>query len=817
MSRYICIHGHFYQPPRENPWLEAVEIQDSAHPYHDWNERITAECYAPNGASRLFDGEGRIRDIVSNYARISFNFGPTLLAWMEEYSPAVYRAILEADRMSIGWRSGHGNALAQVYNHIIMPLANRRDKETQVRWGIADFERRFGRFPEGMWLAETAVDTETLDVLAAEGIRFTVLAPHQAARVRSRGGRKWHSVEGGHVDPTMPYLCRLPSGRSLVIFFYDGPISQAVAFEKLLEQGERFAQRLLTGFDDSRNRPQVISIATDGETYGHHHMHGDMALAYALSYLEDNGLARLTNYGEFLELHPPSHEVDIVGCSSWSCIHGIERWRADCGCNSGGYPHWNQQWRGPLRNAFDWLRDELAVPFEMAAGALLHDPWQARDQYIRVIFDRSAEQLDEFFNRHALQTMTEDEQTRILKLLEMQRHLLLMYTSCGWFFDELSGIETVQVIQYAGRAVQLAQELFGNGIEASFIQRLGAVQGNIPEHRDGADIYHKFVRPAMIDLVKVGAHYAVSSLFQEYGEETRVFSYQVQSEDDRLIQAGQTQLAIGRVLVSSATTGESDRITYCVIFFGNHALNGGVRSFRGEEAYGTMAAEITRAFEASDLAEIIRLMDAHFGMHNYSLRDLFRDEQRRILGMVIGGVLAEFEDHYTNLYDSNRLLMGFVRQTGMPVPYRFMTTAQVALNLKLDRTFGKPSIADSEIEELLREIADWGVKIEQVDLEFRIRRRLETTMSMLRDDPMDQRLLADADRLLDLAGRVPIALNLWLAQNIYLEIARPCWHKLMEYSRRGDARNDWWFEEFRQLGERLNFNTHAILPSLSEE
>lgn len=303
MSRYICIHGHFYQPPRENPWLEAVEIQDSAHPYHDWNERITAECYAPNGASRLFDGEGRIRDIVSNYARISFNFGPTLLAWMEEYSPAVYRAILEADRMSIGWRSGHGNALAQVYNHIIMPLANRRDKETQVRWGIADFERRFGRFPEGMWLAETAVDTETLDVLAAEGIRFTVLAPHQAARVRSRGGRKWHSVEGGHVDPTMPYLCRLPSGRSLVIFFYDGPISQAVAFEKLLEQGERFAQRLLTGFDDSRNRPQVISIATDGETYGHHHMHGDMALAYALSYLEDNGLARLTNYGEFLELY----------------------------------------------------------------------------------------------------------------------------------------------------------------------------------------------------------------------------------------------------------------------------------------------------------------------------------------------------------------------------------------------------------------------------------------------------------------------------------------------------------------------------------
>ncbi|CAG0976904.1 DUF3536 domain-containing protein [Geobacter sp.] len=817
MSRHICIHGHFYQPPRENPWLEAVEIQDSAHPYHDWNERITAECYAPNGASRLFDGEGRIRDIVSNYARISFNFGPTLLAWMEEYSPEVYRAILEADRLSIGWRSGHGNALAQVYNHLIMPLANRRDRETQVRWGIADFERHFGRFPEGMWLAETAVDTETLDVLAAEGIRFTILAPHQARRIRPRGGRKWHSVEGGHIDPTMPYLCRLPSGRSIVIFFYDGPISRAVAFEKLLDQGERFAERLLSGFDDRRNRPQVLSIATDGETYGHHHMHGDMALAYALSYLEDNGLARLTNYGEFLEIHPPSHEVEIVEQSSWSCSHGIERWQGDCRCNSGGYPHWNQQWRGPLRHAFDWLRDELAGPYEMVAGALLRDPWQARDHYIGVMLDRSPEQVDAFFHRHALRPLAHEERTRALKLLEMQRHLLLMYTSCGWFFDELSGIETVQVIQYAGRAVQLARELFCNAIEASFLQRLAAVRGNIPEYRDGASIYEAFVRPAMIDLVRVGAHYAVSSLFQEYGDETRVFSYRVRSKDSRHIPAGQTRLAIGRVLVSSVTTGERDQITYCVLYFGNHALNGGVRSFRGEEAYGAMAAEITRAFEASDFAEIIRLMDAHFGMHNYSLRDLFRDEQRRILGMVIGGVLTEFEDRYTALYDNNRLLMGFVRQTGMPVPNRFMTTAQVALNLKLDRAFAKSGIAGAEIEELLREIADWGVEIDRVDLEFQIRRRLEKAMAILRDDPLDRGLLAEAAGLLELAGRLPIDLNLWLAQNIYLEIARPRWRELMERSRGGDARNDWWFEEFRCLGERLNFNTHTVLPPVSEE
>ena len=816
MERYICIHGHFYQPPRENPWLEAVEIQDSAHPYHDWNERITAECYAPNGASRLFDDEGRIRDIVSNYARISFNFGPTLLAWMEEYSPQAYRAILEADRLSIGWRSGHGNAVAQVYNHIIMPLANRRDKETQVRWGIADFERRFGRFPEGMWLAETAVDVETLDVLAAEGIRFTILAPHQAARMRARGGRKWHSVEGGHIDPTRPYLCRLPSGRSIVIFFYDGPISRAVAFEKLLDHGERFARRLLSGFDDGRHHAQILSIATDGETYGHHHMHGDMALAYALSYLEDNGLARLTNYGEFLELHPPGHEVEIVENSSWSCIHGIERWRGDCGCNSGGYSHWNQQWRGPLRHAFDWLRDELAGPYEMAAGALLRDPWQARDQYFQVIADRSPDRLESFVNRHALRPLNDDGRIRVLMLLEMQRHLLLMYTSCGWFFDELSGIETVQVIQYAGRAVQLAQELFGNGSETSFLQRLAAVRGNNPDYRGGAGIYEAFVRPAMIDLVKVGAHFAVSSLFQEYGEETRIFSYRVKSEDVRLIPAGQTRLAIGRVWIGSTTTGEEARITYCVLYFGNHALNGGVRIFRGNEAYEAMVIEIARAFESSDFAEIIRLMDAHFGMHNYSLRDLFRDEQRRILGMVIGGVLTEFEDRYTALYDNYRLLMGFVRQTGMPVPYRFMTTAQLALNLKLDRAFTKPGIAEAEVGEILREIADWEVEIERIDLEFQIRRRLEKAMTCLRDNPLDSTILTEAAGLLELAGHVPIDLNLWLAQNIYLEIARPLWRELTERSRGGDTHNDWWFGQFRTLGERLNFNANAVLPPVPE-
>ncbi|MFW6150924.1 MAG: DUF3536 domain-containing protein, partial [Chloroflexota bacterium] len=382
MERYVCVHGHFYQPPRENPWLEAVELQDSAYPYHDWNERITAECYAANGVSRILDAEGRITQIVNNYESISFNFGPALLAWMEGHAPEAYRRILEADRASQERFSGHGSALAQCYNHMIMPLANDRDKHTQVLWGIRDFERRFGRKPEGMWLPETAVDLRTLEVLAELGVRFTLLAPRQAKRVREAGAEEWEDVSGGQVDPKTAYTVRLPSGRSLQVLFYDGPVSRAVAFEGLLSDGERFARRLMDAFGQSEEGAQIGHIATDGESYGHHHRYGDMALAYALHTIEREGLARISNYGEYLEKNPPTHEVEIVENSSWSCVHGIERWRSDCGCSTGGHPGWKQAWREPLRQALDWLRDEMASGYEEEAGRLLKDPWHARDEYI---------------------------------------------------------------------------------------------------------------------------------------------------------------------------------------------------------------------------------------------------------------------------------------------------------------------------------------------------------------------------------------------------------------------------------------------------
>lgn len=383
--RAVCIHGHFYQPPRENPWLGEVGVQRSAAPYHDWNERVTAECYAPNTAARILDDDGMIEELVNNYARISFTAAPTLFAWLERHRPRIYGAILDADRESRERYGGHGSAIACCYNHVIMPLAARRDKRAQVAWGVRDFASRFGREPEGMWLSETAVDIESLEMLAAAGIRFTILAPHQAAGVRAIGEEGWTDISGGRVETRMPYLCRLPSGGSIAVFFYDGAISRDIAFGDLLSDGRRFADRLTGAFSRERGRPELVHIATDAETYGHHREFGEMALARCLRAIEAHRDIRLTVYGEYLAAHPPTHEALIREGTSWSCAHGIERWRGECGCHSGLHPGWSQAWRGPLREAIVMVRDALAPRSEEALATLVRDPAEARDDVVALV------------------------------------------------------------------------------------------------------------------------------------------------------------------------------------------------------------------------------------------------------------------------------------------------------------------------------------------------------------------------------------------------------------------------------------------------
>ncbi|MEE9304748.1 MAG: DUF3536 domain-containing protein [bacterium] len=803
MDRYICIHGHFYQPPRENPWLEEIELQDSAFPYHDWNERVTAECYARNAASRILGENDLIVEIVNNYANISFNVGPTLLAWLEEKTPEVYEAVLEADRESQKRFSGHGSALAQAYNHVIMPLANRRDKLTQVVWGIRDFEHRFGRSPEGMWLPETAVDVETLEILVEQGIRFTILAPHQARRTRQIGSRAWRGVK--RFDPTMAYVCRLPSGRTIDLFFYDGLISQAVAFEGLLVRGEGFANRLRDAFSDDRSGPQLVHIATDGETYGHHHRYGEMGLAYALHYIETNDLARVTNYAEFLERHPPTHEVQIVEDTSWSCVHGIERWRADCGCSTGGHQGWNQAWRAPLREGLDWLRDTLAPLYEENAGTLLTDPWKARDDYIDIILDRSPETHERFLADHARRPLTEPETVEVLKLLELQRHAMLMYTSCGWFFSDLSGIETVQVLQYAGRAVQLARELGGDALEPRFLERLEQARSNVPRHGDGRHIYERFVRPAMLDLSEVGAHYAVSSLFGEHPEQAAIGCYRAEREDYQTFEAGKVRLVVGRARFTSVVTHESALQSFAVLHFGDHNLNCGVRAFEDEEVYQTLVDEITEPFARADFPEVLRFLDKNFGGSTYSLRSLFRDERRKVLNLILESTLEEAESLHSQLYENHAPLLRFLKDLGIPPPKAVYASAEFVLNSRLRQALDSSDEFDlGRIGALLDEAQMEDVSLDTASLEYVFRRSVERMAERLSASPTDLSLLQKLEEAAGLMESLPFEVNTWRVQNVFYEMVQTVYPEVKRRAEQGDAQAQEWVGSFVALGEKLS-------------
>jgi alpha-amylase/alpha-mannosidase (GH57 family) len=803
-ERYVCIHGHFYQPPRENPWLEAIELQDSAYPYHDWNARVSAECYATNATSRILNDEGKIVQIVNNYARMSFNFGPTLLAWMEGMVPEVYSAVIDGDRLSRENFSGHGSALAQAYNHMILPLASRRDKYTQIHWGIRDFQRRFGRDPEGMWLPETAVDLESLDIMAELGIRFTILAPRQAGRIRPKGKQEWQDASGAAIDPSRPYLLPLPSGRDIVVFFYDGPISRAVAFEDLLNSGEVFAQRLLTGFSKERSWAQLIHIATDGESYGHHHRHGDMALAYAVHYLESSGLAKLTNYGEYLANHPPAWEVEIFENSSWSCVHGVERWRADCGCNSGGHPPgWNQAWRAPLRAALDWLRDTVAPAFEVRAGQYLKDPWAARDDYIRVILDRSPGNVERFFARHALRPLDSEARITVLKLMELQRHAMLMYTSCGWFFDDLSGIETVQVIQYAGRVVQLANELFEKALEPRFLERIEQARSNLPEYGDGRRIYENIVHPAMLDLERVCAHYAMSSLFEEYAEATSVYCYTVEKEDARSFETGRAKLVVGRAKLASDITGESGRFGYAVLHLGDHNLNCGVRASRGEDDYQAMLEELADTFVVVDFAETIRVTDKQFGEPIHSLRTLFRDEQRRILHLIMEPALADAEMLYRQVYENHAPLMRFMKDLNIPAPKAVYAAAELVINAALRKAFEEEDVSPEQIGNYLEEARLQGITLDADTLEFALRQRLESITYRWSKEPMDTEALQRLQAAMAEVRLLPFRVNLRQVQNLYYEVLQGLYPEMQKRAAQDDRQAAHWIEVFRDVAEEL--------------
>ena len=809
---YICVHGHFYQPPRENPWLEAIEVQDSARPYHDWNERINAECYAPNAAARILDKEKGIVKIVNNYAKISFNFGPTLLSWIEANDPAVYKAILEADAGSSKAFSGHGSAIAQPYNHMIMPLANERDRYTQAFWGIRDFEHRFGRRPEGMWLPEAAVDLATLEVLASLGIKYTVLAPNQARRVREASSGDWKQVSNSSINPTTVYAVALPSGKTLNVFFYDGPISRSVAFEGVLDNGQQFAERLLGAFSqETRSWPQLVHIATDGETYGHHHKFGEMALAYALDYIESKCLAELINYGLYLDRHSPTHVVEVFENSSWSCVHGVERWRSNCGCNSGGHPGWNQQWRAPLREALDWLRDTLVPLFETNAKKLLKDPWAARNDYIDVVLDRSPASLERFLAKHALRPLDDSGKTTVWKLMELQRHAMLMYTSCGWFFDELSGIETVQVLQYAGRAVQLAEQLFGDRRESIFVEKLSRAKSNIPEHQDGARIYQKFVRPAFVDLRKVGAHYAIRSLFEPYETETCIYHYKVERQAVlNLVQGDkqEPQLAAGLARFTSEITRETAVLGFAAFDRGDFNPTGGVLKAASAKTFRAFAERIKEVFSRGDMDEVNRVLQQEFEGEAYAFTVLFRDEQQRILNRIAESAWGEAEAAFGNLYPPLlSMIKTLVRIGGsLTIPQAFYAAAEFVLNTRLRRALGSEPLDFGGVRKLIGDAEAAKVSLDVTTLEYTLRMSLERMAEKLRGNPAQVQLIETLDAAVDLARSLPLDVNLAKIQNICYELAQTVYRDSLEKAQAGDESAKAWVDHFRTLAVRLTLH-----------
>jgi alpha-amylase/alpha-mannosidase (GH57 family) len=799
---FVCIHGHFYQPPRENPWLEEVEMQDEAFPYHDWNERITAECYDTNAHSRILDKDKKIIGIVNNYSKISFNFGPTLLSWMQKKAPAVYNAVLEADRESRQQFSGHGCALAQAYNHVIMPLANRRDKITQIHWGLEDFKYRFGRDAEGIWLPETAVDIETLEILAEKGLRFTILSPHQACRIRKIDETDWTEIKDESIDFRTPYRCVLPSGRSLTIFFYNGALSHELSFGDLIKDGKRYADSLVSLFLAKEEKPQLVHVATDGENYGHHHRFGDMALAYCLYDIESNARARITVYGEYLEKFPPTHDVEIFENKSWSCSHGVERWRKNCGCHLGKHPEWNQEWRAPLREAMDWLRDHLVIVFEREASPYLKDPWLARDDYISLILDRSKDSLTHFFQLHARKSLRIEERERVLKLLEMQRHAILMYTSCGWFHDDIAGIESLQVLRYAARAIQLTEELTGQSPEPEYCRILERARSNYSDMGNGRQIYNRYVLPARINLLDVGMHFALYSMFEGHAKRTEIYGHTVNFLKYEKLKAGRMKLATGQIRVVSNITGVGSHLSFAILHMGDHNLNGGVCEHMDDGAYARMHAEIQEAFEKSDIPGVIRLMDKHFGMNNYSLHHLFKDEQRRVMDQILSSAIGEIESSLLAEYEDYFPIMQATSEMGVPLPKAFRVTGQYILNRKLRELLESEEIRREELLQLVKDIRRFSFGIDRTEIGWAASKKITLVMEQFLERTPDIDQLEHTVEIIKIIRSLPIDLDIGQAQNMYFSMCK----KLSEIvvPDRGKEAAGKWEQIFRVLGSQLD-------------
>ena len=803
MKSYICIHGHYYQPPREHAWLEVIERQESAFPYHNWNARIAAECYGPNGASRILNEENKIIDIVNNYQDISFNFGPTLLSWMELYDKDAYEAVIMADMKSRQRFGGHGNALAQVYNHIIMPLATPRDRNTQIIWGIADFEKRFNRKPEGMWLAETAVDTATLELLAQHNILFTILAPRQAKAFRKLNDDQWQTINENQLDTAIPYAYKLPSGRTIALFFYNGQISREVAFNGLLNSGKLFADRLIVATRDTE-QPQLIHIATDGESYGHHHYRGDMALASCIDYLKKNKSVTLTNYGEFLAKFPPQYEIQIHENSSWSCVHGVERWRSNCGCSDGGNPGFHQQWRAPLRNALNWLKEKADVVFETEMLPFTPSPWDLRNHYIDIVNNRTESVIQQFFASHFPTKIAEAHKIKMIRLLEMQRHAMLMFTSCGWFFDEVSRIETKQILQYADRVIQIAEHESSSKLYQEFLQMLSLAPSNIAKYATAAGLYETEIRPQRLTLTKVGVHHAILSLFEDMPEVCAVFNYTIKNEFFEKMLAGEHTLTIGNMVINSTFTYAQQDFQYAALYLGQHHVIGGYDETMDGEQLEELFLKLRDAFRKSNLNEVIVLIRNAFPKNTFSFENLFGDAKEQLLNSILAKDIAIAEDNYRAVYEKTFTLVNMLQQQKKHIPELLLRNTAAVINADIKKVFSEVKPNTVKLDQLVDEAIKWKVELDAENIGFAVASRLYDMVDQLAYKVDDLQHLDTLSHLLIKLNELKLKFRLWKIQNKYFRIGKDFIGNDKFMKSLGDQEYKKWLLKFKAVGEQLN-------------
>jgi hypothetical protein len=683
---HLAVHGHFYQPPRENPWTETVPVEPSAAPYHDWNERITAEAYRPNARARIVDDRGRVVAIVNDYALLSFNIGPTLASWLEVHHPATYELIRAADAEA-------GTAIAQAYNHLILPLAAERDVRTQVRWGLADFEHRFGRAAAGLWLPETAVNEAVLAVLVEEGVGFTILSPHQATTP---------------VAPGRAYRWEHPDGAgSIALVFYDGGLSHDIAFGIGSQPAAALVSRAEAAAPDG-----LVVVATDGETFGHHHRHAERAVAYALAVEAPRRRVGIGPIAAWLAAHPPTDVVHVHE-SAWSCAHGVGRWNEDCGCSSGGRPGWNQAWRTPLRAALDLLRDHAAAVFAERGGAVLRDPWAARDAYVEVVLDTA--RTDAFVAHHVRRRR---DRTLALTLLEAQRHTMLMYTSCGWFFDDVAGLEAIQVLRYAARCLDLLREAGDEPPEDAFLDVLDTATSNDPDEGTGRQVWARHVVPARVRPGRVVAHIALLELLDGLAPQPVTAGYDVVVADHELAERGSLTLASGIVELVHRRTGAAHRSVYAALHLGALEVVGACRPAGHPDTDGTDLAELRAAFaKGTRLTQLLRLVTDRFGPDEFDVAAALPDAPDRLLHTAAQTLADRFGAELDRLFTDHRDVLTALTAAGYALPDELRAPAQLALARRVAADLdavarGANRAALASAEAVVAEAAEAGVGLD---------------------------------------------------------------------------------------------------------